>query len=96
MAGEEWYPNATSSDDILSRSKPSQWRYTARVLIDCKDTNVTSYSPVSIMPLTPRVKVFFNRKTAVGYGLDLPGDLNYTYVASYRNMLATVKVLGIL
>lgn len=46
--------------------------------------------------MVPAVEVTFDRTPAIGYGADLPGDVNNTYVASFRNMLATVKVLGIL
>lgn len=46
--------------------------------------------------MVPRVQVIFDRSGAVGYGADLPGDVNNTYVASFRQMLVTVKVLGIL
>ena len=78
------------------RSKSDQWRLTARDLIDCSGTKtVTSYSNSSLFPLLPRVSVFFDRSQAVGYGADLPDDPKRTYVASYRNMLATIKVLGI-
>ena len=93
IAGEEWFEKAIPTNDILSRVVPSQWRQTARRLIDCKETNVTNYSPSSIVPLVPGVQVIFDRTKAVGYGADLPGDINSTYVASFRNMLATVKVL---
>lgn len=92
IAGEEWFENAIPSNDILSRSKPSQWRETARRLIDCKEINVISYSPLSILPIMPRVQVILDRTQAVGYGADLPGTT--IYIPSYRQMLATVKVLG--
>lgn len=94
IAGEEWFDNAIPSADILSRSHPSQWRETARRLIDCKEVNVTSYSPHSVIPWLPRIEVFMDRKQAVGYGADLP-DGNLTYVPSYRGMLASVKIFGL-
>lgn len=96
IAGQEWFQNAIPSNDILSRAGPSQWRQTARRLIDCKEINVTNYSPSSIVPMVPGVQVIFDRTKAVGYGADLPDNTNSTYVASFRNMLATIKVLGIL
>lgn len=96
IAGQEWFKNAVPSNDILSRAGPSQWRQTARRLIDCKELNVTSYSPSSIVPMIPGVQVIFDRQRAVGYGADLPGDPNNTYVASFQRMVASVKVLGIL
>ncbi|KAI9564893.1 hypothetical protein GHT06_008634 [Daphnia sinensis] len=96
IAGQEWFKNAVPSNDILSRAGPSQWRQTARRLIDCKELNVTSYSPSSIVPMIPGVQVIFDRQRAVGFGADLPGDPNNTYVASFQRMVASVKVLGIL
>lgn len=97
IAGEEWFDKAIPSNDILSRSLPSQWRDTARRLIDCKELNVTSHSPFSVIPWAPQVVVHLDRSEAVGYGADLPGDANRTYVASYSRMLASIKVVpGIL
>ena len=93
IAGEEWFDTAVPSDDILSRFSPSQWRSTARRLIDCKELNVTNHSPSSVIPWAPRVEVFFDRSRAIGYGADLPGDANRTYVASYTAMRATIKVV---
>ncbi|EFX76327.1 hypothetical protein DAPPUDRAFT_306257 [Daphnia pulex] len=96
ITGQEWFKNAIPSNDILSRVGPSQWRETARRLIDCKELNVTNYSPSSIVPMIPAVRVDLDRTRAAGMGADLPGDLNNTYVASFQRMLASVKVLGIL
>lgn len=96
ITGQEWFKNAVPSNDILSRGGPSQWRETARRLIDCKELNVTNYSPSSIVPMIPGVRVDLDRTRAAGMGADLPGDLNNTYVASFQRMLASVKVLGIL
>lgn len=92
IAGEEYFEKAIPSNDILSRLNPSQWRETARRLIDCKEINVTSYQPLSIIPVIPRVQVILDRKQAVGYGADIPGTT--IYVPSYRQMLATIQVLG--
>lgn len=53
---------------------------------------MTSYQPLSIIPVIPRVQVILDRKQAVGYGADIPGTT--IYVPSYRQMLATIQVLG--
>lgn len=95
IAGEEYFEDAIPSSDILSLSTESEWRFTARRLIDCKELNVTSFSPASIMPLRPRVQVYMDRKQAVGFGADLPNNPNFIYVPSFRQMRATVKVTGI-
>lgn len=96
IAGHEWFNNAVPSNDILSRVESSQWRKTARRLIDCKEMNVTNYSPSSIVPMIPGIQVVLDRTSAVGFGADLSVDSNNTYVASFQRMLASVKVLGIL
>lgn len=96
IAGQEWFKNTVPSNDILSRAGPSEWRKTARQLIDCQKFNVTSNSPSSIVPMIPAVQVIFDRQRAVGFGADLPGDPTNTYVASFERMVASVKVLGIL
>lgn len=93
IAGEEYLDTAVPSNDILSLSTESEWRFTARCLIDCKETNVTSFSLASIMPLRPLVQVYMDRTQAVGFGADLPSNL--IYVPSYRQMLVSVKVTGI-
>ena len=46
--------------------------------------------------MIPGVQVVLDRALAVAFGADLPGDSNNTYVASFQNMLASIKVLGIL
>ncbi len=96
IAGEEWFNNSIPSSDIFSRVNPSEWRKTARRLIDCKEMNVTSFSPASLIPWLPRIEVILDRTEAVGYGADIPDDANKTYVASYRRMFASVKVVGFL
>lgn len=91
IAGEEWFENAISSSDIFSVETPSEWRQTNRHLIDCKAINVTCTSLASVFP---RFQVFFDRLEAVGFGADIPNDPKKTYVASFRNMLASIKPLG--
>nr|CAH0110282.1 unnamed protein product [Daphnia galeata] len=88
IAGEEWFADAIPSFDIFSSEQPSQWRQTNRRLIDCKEVNVTC---TTISSVFPRVQVFFDRLQAVGFGADIPNDPAKTYVASFRNMLASIK-----
>ncbi|XP_057371028.1 cyanophycinase-like [Daphnia carinata] len=88
IAGEEWFEDAIPSSDIFSAETPSEWRQTNRRLIDCKEVNVTCTSLSSVVP---RFQVFFDRLEAIGFGADIPNDPKKTYVASYRNMLATIK-----
>jgi cyanophycinase len=87
IAGEEWFEDAIPSADIFSTEQPSQWRQTNRRLIDCKEVNVTCTSIASAFPV---VQVFFDRLQAVGFGADIPNDPAKTYVASFRNMLASI------
>ncbi|XP_046437429.1 cyanophycinase-like [Daphnia pulex] len=88
IAGEEWFEDAIPSADIFSSEQPSQWRQTNRRLIDCKQVNVTCTSIASAFPV---VQVFFDRLQAVGFGADIPNDPAKTYVASFQNMLASIK-----
>lgn len=89
IAGEEWFEDAIPSADVLSQASPSEWRKTARRLIDCKEINVTSYS---IASQQPKVKVLMDRIGAVGYGADIPGDPNKTYCPSFFDMLVSVSI----
>ena len=93
LTGSEYFDNAIPSNDILSLVQQDQWQLTARRLVDCKETNVTSYSPRYYVPIRPYVRVVLDRTQAIAYGSDIPSTT--TYVPSYRNMLATIKVLGL-
>jgi hypothetical protein len=90
IAGSEWFEKAKPSSDILSLCNANEWRQAARYLIDCQEVTVTSTSPATAK--LPLVTVVFDRSRAVGFGADLPNDPNYTYVASYTNMLAKITV----
>lgn len=88
IAGEEWFEDAIPSADIFSMNQPAQWRQTNRRLIDCKETNVTCFTSSAVFP---QAQVFFDRRLAVGFGADIPNDPDKTYVASFSNMLMSIK-----
>lgn len=91
-AGKELIPLAIPSTDILSLSNGSQWRQTSSSLINCIGKTVTSFSPASFIPFRPAISVLMDRTQAVGFRGLLP---NLAIVNSFRQMVATIKVIGL-
>lgn len=86
ITGEEHFEHAVPSKDIFSQRTPNEWRKTARRLINCKETIVTSFSAQPSI-----VRVSMDRSQAVGYGAHIPGST--VYVPSFYKMRATIDVV---
>jgi len=91
LAGVEWFKKAKPSTDIFSDETGGRWRYAAKRLVDCRDDFViTNYS---IETFKPQFQVVFDRGQCVAYGSDISNTT--TFVASYRNLLVSIKALPI-
>lgn len=91
LAGVEWFKKAKPSTDIFSDETGGRWRYAAKRLVDCQDDFViTNYS---IETFKPQFQVVFDRGQCVAYGSDISNTT--TFVASYRNLLVSIKALPI-